>query len=472
MSSAPPLPSSTLTLLLSSLLPPSPLPQELLSKSLLQRLLYLPPSPANLDAHISPFPTDESTQPLSSRLRELARGHTLTEVGYMKEAEEDTFAKVTIGPEELGSNGDDIGEGSVEIWFEFESGSDGRGWVYHSARLPIPNSDQVWVMSPSLLPPSDADHHSQLRAQSSATQDIYSTNDGHESRDVSGQEAPAGYWAAFDSPPKNGGGYDVADQLDDEGEGAEDDYWAQYSRPATAPITPGAATPGVNTIAAGGGGGLRDMSQLNPFSTMTSNGGSIYSHGGQNGVRDGIDEGSNSTGLDTASRLSDSLHQLGLVQALNSAKDCEPRGIWKDDTGRQVRDRLKGKIGNSLKELWTDYLGDKDENGGDQVLEERAMGWLRISRNVVDATTSTINTKGNNVVGNGARLSMSGQQVNGGWKEQVIRAKLEVLKEMYEIVAEQEHDDEAFWRLCEGVVKSQRGVEVEDEDVRQIVYYE
>ncbi|WWD16261.1 hypothetical protein CI109_100687 [Kwoniella shandongensis] len=435
--SPPPLPPSTLTLLLSSLLPPSPLPQELLSKSLLQRLLYLPPSPTDLDAHISPFPSNTEDQPISSRLRELARGHKLTEVEYTTEGEE-VFGRVRIVPELEGGS---TTEGEVEIWFEFE-GIDGesRGWVYHSARLPVGQNDgsRQWVKDPSLLPSTSNDHQEQQQHETSTMRDgmgSYSLNDDEHAQ----AQAPAGYWAAFDSPPKAQNTFDLPSHIGagGEGEGGEDDYWAQYSRPATAPITPGVATPGGPSSASGGvARHFPGMTNTLPSQVRTANG---ADHNGLGHRVEGEGDGL----------------QLGLLHALNGAKDSQPRGIWKDETGVQVRDRLKGKIGNSLKDLWGRYLGEATsmDQVDDEVLEERAMGWLRISRSVVDSTptASTITADGDEIV---------------------IRAKLEVLKEMYEVVEEQEHEDDGFWRLCEGVVKSQRGGEVEDEEVRQTMYYE
>ncbi|OCF32074.1 hypothetical protein I316_06230 [Kwoniella heveanensis BCC8398] len=278
----PPLPLSLITTLLPHLLPPGPLPQEFLCKSLLQRLLYIPPSADDLDSHLTPFPPssrrtdrdqsinqggdDEENdddvvlgQPISSRLKELSHGHRLSEVVYTRE-EEEVYAKVEILPEEQDVRSEVDDNGRVEIWFEFETlseGGNGRGWVYHSARIPLPlplassssssAASATTTMTGRFYPnPESLPLASSLQENANAERGGGGDSTEGPSLLLDDGEAPAGYWAAFDSPPPQ-------DQLSlslgsdrgqHEDEHAEDAYWAQYSRPATAPITPPPMTPG------------------------------------------------------------------------------------------------------------------------------------------------------------------------------------------------------------------------------------
>lgn len=201
----PPLPASTLTQILSHLLPPSlPLPTSLLSRSLLQRHLYLPPDPDDLDAHLTAIPS--TNQDISTRLNELTRGYNVGEVEYGFDGEFH-LARVLISSD-VAVTGNE--EERLEVIFEFEEGDDARGWVYRSTSLVANDglSAVQWSNQPS--EPSDP------TASSSAEKD--------EVED---------YWAGFTPTttsvplPSTGIG----------GEEEEDGYWAQYGK--------GGETPGV-----------------------------------------------------------------------------------------------------------------------------------------------------------------------------------------------------------------------------------
>lgn len=87
-------------------------------------------------------------------------------------------------------------------------------------------------------------------------------------------------------------------------------------------------------------------------------------------------------------------------------------------------------------------------------IEEKAMEWLRLAQPVVDPLASPITIN---------------RSLNG---ERVV-AKLEVLKDMYELLNEAE-EEQGFWRMVEGVIRKSSGEEegMEDEVTRQQMYYE
>lgn len=411
--SVPELSPAVIQELLPHLLPPSPLPQPLLSKSLLQRLTYLPPSPSDLDAHLSPFPSSEE-QPISTRLRELSRGHRLSEKQYVREGE-DIFARMIVEREEGGEG--------VEVWFEWEGGSEGsegRGWVYHSARLPS-ISEHNWVASPALLPP----------LISAVPESPYDEADNP-------YAAPAGYWSAFDDEPLSDTkepGYE-SDHI-----GAEDAYWAQYSRPATAPITPGTHTPGLyHAHSESNAHNVPHPHAHNGLASYFQKTGPPVS---QERLKD-IDE--------TAVKLHESLTKLGLDPQNGgltlASLSLEPKGIWRE-TGDDVRAKVAGKIGSGLNDIWRQFVGESE---GEEK-EEKAMEWLRLARPVVDPLASPI-------------------AINRNLKGEKVVAKLEVLKDMYELLNEAE-EEQGFWRMVEGVIrKSSEEEGMEDEVTRQQMYYE
>jgi len=214
----PPLPPAIQTTILSHLLPPNiPLPQQLLSKSLLQRHLYLPPSPEDVDAFLNPAPVPGIAE-LLERLAGI--GWRVSRVDYAHDGEQ-YVARVKVIEEGRGE-----GEGQeVDVTFEFEGSEsdkeEGRGWTYHSVHNGSfrNNANLTWTTDVTNI----------------------TINQGHtQEDDTDGQrigeerDAPAGYWAGF-SPP-------TSPRMDDEGNTlpqGEDDYWASYGKS----FTPGGVTP-------------------------------------------------------------------------------------------------------------------------------------------------------------------------------------------------------------------------------------
>ena len=89
------------------------------------------------------------------------------------------------------------------------------------------------------------------------------------------------------------------------------------------------------------------------------------------------------------------------------------------------RERLVGRIRQIMRSTWSDFSG---VNGEQDVLEAKAMEWLKLGREITSQS----------------------QGKEEGVETRRMRAKLEVLKEMYELV-----DEEAmgFWRLMEGTIQ-------------------
>ncbi|TYJ57316.1 hypothetical protein B9479_002049 [Cryptococcus floricola] len=405
--SVPPLPPPILARLLPHLLPPAPLPQDILSKTFLQRLAYLPPPPDDLDAHLSPFPSTPD-QPVSSRLRELTRGHQWGKTEYTREGP-DIYARLVVEKEHGGDG--------VEVWFEHEPdapGTLGRGWVYQSARIPSV-TDHAWVSDISSLPPP--------LSESLDTTPTEATDDP--------TTAPSDYWAGFDDDEPTEGPHVAFDLPDGQ---AEDAYWAQYSRPATAPMTPGPRTPGTPGL-------YHAHSEPNPHSLPHPAQAYFGQQPKAKAAGEEVDE--------RAVKLAESLiglaaHNGGLTGI--SSLSLEPKGIWKE-TGEDVKARVKGKIGSGLNNLWKEFTAGAE--GEDK--EEKAMEWLRIARSVCDPASP---------------VALS----SGTGTDRAI-AKLEVLKDMYEVLNEEE-EAQGFWRMLEGVIRRSEVVEEDDELTRQQMYYE
>jgi hypothetical protein len=192
----PPLPLEIRDRILAHLLPPTPpLPHDLLSRTFLERLTFLPPDEADLDAHLTPLPSHDGPHPLTDALEQLAGSLSIGETQYAHDGEM-AIAHTLLTPEH--------GDGAVEVSFQHEAGDKGRGWVYSGAKLG--NSAFDWRNDPS-----DVSYA------------------GYE-------DAPEDYWAGF-TPPTEHADLHHTD---------EDDYWAQYGagvpdpepREADEPVTP------------------------------------------------------------------------------------------------------------------------------------------------------------------------------------------------------------------------------------------
>ncbi|WVW82671.1 hypothetical protein I302_104682 [Kwoniella bestiolae CBS 10118] len=437
--SIPPLPISLITALLPHLLPPSPLPQEFLSKSLLQRLLYLPPSPSDLDSHLSPFPADDA-QPISTRLNELSHGHRLGDIQYTKELDE-VYARINILPEH-----DGLIENSVEVWLEFEYGnSESRGWVYHSARIPSTTA-HTFVSSPEQL-----SIISETEAQNDDTIQ-YDIDNGN-------NEAPSGYWTAFDSPTSSPSPH--TDILDDQH--VEDAYWAQYSRPATAPITPGIHTPSFHPYSKPKADTHEEQAKklTESLKALGLGHGDL---GTANGYSKIHTEGKRGFWVDEEEKEEkEHVEEVGKedkVQGVLPSQDVpviQTQEVEEEEeTGSQVKDRLKCKILVSLNQIWKEHI----EGSSELDLEVKAMEWLNYGKTVTEDTNLTASPISSNDA-----------------KGDVIVGKLEILFEMYQVLREKDEKD-SFYRLLEGTIRKPPSLgDQQDEfgldDVhRQNTYYE
>jgi hypothetical protein len=107
----------------------------------------------------------------------------------------------------------------------------------------------------------------------------------------------------------------------------------------------------------------------------------------------------------------------------------------KDDS--TLREKIKGRIRLSLRQTWSEFSSGMDSETVEYI-EERAYAWMTLGREVVFDTNGS--------------LSLTNDD-----KQTRARAKLEVLKEMYILLGEEEGDD-GFWRLVEGVVAIPQGL--------------
>ncbi|WOO80928.1 uncharacterized protein LOC62_03G004457 [Vanrija pseudolonga] len=184
----PPLPNDVRDAILSHLLPPAPpLPVELLARSFIERLTFLPPAEDDIDAQLSPFPTGGTPldpNPLATALDALSGGFTLHPTQYTFDGEM-LLARSVISPEHGYG-------GAVETQFEHDAK---RGWTYRGSKPKFSLGDDE----------HDADH----RGWVSHIENVSYSDD----------TAPEDYWAGF-TPPSQ--------RAELPGDNDEDDYWAQY----------------------------------------------------------------------------------------------------------------------------------------------------------------------------------------------------------------------------------------------------
>jgi hypothetical protein len=107
------------------------------------------------------------------------------------------------------------------------------------------------------------------------------------------------------------------------------------------------------------------------------------------------------------------------------------------------------KLGSLLRAAWLTYLGNVTM---DDEIEEKAMRWLRLGREVASASSSTqpIGDEG----GDGG-VSVGADVANMDLSEVLARTKMETLKEMW-AAAEDEHPSEEFYRAVEQALKASR----------------
>jgi hypothetical protein len=113
------------------------------------------------------------------------------------------------------------------------------------------------------------------------------------------------------------------------------------------------------------------------------------------------------------------------------------------------------KLGSLLRAAWLTYLGNVTM---DDEIEEKAMRWLRLGREVASASSSTQSISDEGVgpsVGAGVGVGVRVDIVNMDLSEALARAKMETLKEMW-AAAEDEHPSEEFYRAVEQALKASR----------------
>lgn len=207
----PPLPPGVQATILSHLLPPAvPLPQQLLSKSLLQRHLYLPPSPDDVDGWLAPLPENG----LSGKLERLAGvGWRVDSVQYGGDGESVLARMGVVEDGQHGARGE-----RVDVLFEWEGGKDGRGWTYLSTGV-----------APGLEWRTDPSHLASQRADTMTTEHTNGTHVDPTAPPPESDSAPEGYWSGFSPPtsplPSHDGGPETGT--------GEDDYWASYGKAYT-----------------------------------------------------------------------------------------------------------------------------------------------------------------------------------------------------------------------------------------------
>lgn len=397
----PPLPPQLITTILAHLLPPQPpLPPALLATPLLDRLKFLPPDESDLDAWLSPFPSpSHSPSRISDRLQRLAVQHHIEPVAYAHDGE-GVVAKLALRDDLTQTSSADESEGGIDIMFSYEHADQSRGWVYHSSQVPTPPSEDhhAWSSSPEipLTPPDESEGHAEPSAED--------------------------YWKDFTPPTPTM-------ELPQADEDVEDAYWASYGGGQS-----GHATPARN----------RSMANLQKLRSEEA---------AAERLEDQMDDGREEQ-LDSQPDLqpervmcdmpTTSNHVLDPLAALLSTipdslgRDA-PSPASPSREANDLRDKVLGRIQASLRDVWARYT--RDAEARPESLEEKALGWLRVARAVVDGT-----------------------EVHGSTAEEVVvQAKMEVLRELYIVVAprptpgsgsaEADAQSDGFWRYVEAAIK-------------------
>lgn len=459
--SVPPLPHDLVVEILSYLVPPRPpVPAHLTAKSLQDRLKYLPPDPADLDAWLTPG-VAEMSHPIATRLGDMAGdpsvGPGLVQYGYDGET---AFARHSLTKAGAGQSADAQAANGVEVQYAYDPIS--NSWKYHGAFLPSPPTSQTSVVdlssSPSLSPLDGGfswhSSPSQLAIKSAAHEEV----------------APADYWAGFDSdgghsdagegssrariaaqsgfvPARyDAAGGDMAGQVREEdyfvqqgeapgGQSAEDDYWAQYSAAPSANPTPGIS---------------RRPSGLQALSTTSGDAtsGGMPDSGTATGRQKQVDQVISALGalspmlMVPKSPRSSTPSAPPLGPASTAPAD---RNAGQLPRGDMLRERLQMKAVSILRRAWKDWLGDATDQGA---MEERAMGWLALARQAAQGAESTLSAFGN-----------SGYP-SGSGDDEAIRARIETVAELWEVMVDSNNGEEdAFYRMMEDAMKIRPGME-------------
>jgi hypothetical protein len=529
----PALPPPLLSQILSHLLPPTlPLPHHLLAKPLIQRLIYLPPDEDDRDGHLNPLPAfgvaaeldrlaavgfelvhvdaglaesgSESGSKSQSQTHIDLQSEGVVEKGEGREVEyasdgESYFARVRVRA---------IGEGrrdnALEIKFVYEGeisetrsssshgdtstgrqlernadadqvGSEDRGWTYLSCLTSATPLD--WKTDRSLItlntPPSaetpseqimqshgygngnsnghgDANYDS-TTGEAAPEQGYYPAHDSITSENT----APADYWADFSPPPAN--------HLDlGEGEareGGEEDYWAQYDQAFT-PAAEGSRTPALRAEPSKSEGNARDLSQVSG--------------------RENIQQTTNledPSGIATEPLRSDSP-----TSPTSSTGTLPKQGVTSSAQLSQsdtlLRSRLSMKISSILRRAWLEFsspLSTDQSNGyGEQGDREfKAIQWLSLGREIAQSRPSPSDVRETRP-DHGRQVGLGTASLHNDGDNDILRAKLSVLREMYELVEDTKFDDaevgggEGFLRLVEGAMRGPSGNVDGDRGVKRV----
>ena len=398
----PPLPPQLITTILSHLLPPQPpLPPSLLATPLLDRLKFLPPDEADLDAWLSPIPSpSHSPSILSDRLQRLAVTHHVEPIVYAHDGE-GVIARLSLRDEQSHPSETPSDNGGIDIMFSYEHADQARGWVYHSSLVPSSPGDDLhsWSSSPDipLTPPDDSQGNADPGVED--------------------------YWKGF-TPPTPTADLPQAD------EDVEDAYWASYGGGHS-----GHASPTRN----------RSMANLQKLRAEEA-----VAEGRENQTDDLEDGREDQFEADlgqpervmcdmptTANNVLDPLAAL-LATIPDSLGRDSPTPASPSREATDLRDKVLGRIQASLRDVWAGYT--RDAEARPESLEEKAHGWLRIARGVVDNT----------------------EVHESSMEEVVVKAKMEVLRELYVVVApstsrrgsdEMAEESDGFWRCVEGAIK-------------------
>jgi hypothetical protein len=282
------------------------------------------------------------------------------------------------------------GEGAGEIRWMYEE-KDDRGWGFYGVHLPDEDGDGV--------------EHVERAGQSKDVRDRGVWKWASRVPDIpQAEEASAeDYWAGFSSPSDS----PVEDEGDEQD--AEDSYWAQYS--AGAPSAGPSARP---TPAAS-----RRHSRMKA-TTATAQA---------------------KTTEQTVAQVADVLSALhpalsGQGPANSTGGIQRGRGVSAEDELIALKGRLAMKLSSLLWRAWAEYVAGAER---EDELEERAIGWLRLGRQIGPTKA------------HGDGLGLPGGEV-GDERDVIALAKMEVLAEMWG----ETHADEPFYRFVEGAVSMSR----------------
>lgn len=289
-------------------------------------------------------------------------------------------------------------ESGIDIMFAYEHSEQARGWVYHSAQVPTPPADDhhSWSSSPDipLTPPDGPGAEAEPSAED--------------------------YWKDFTPPTPTA-------ELPQADEDVEDAYWASYGGGQS-----GHATPARN----------RSMANLQKLRTEEAEAERLENQGeeGRNNQPHGGQSQPERVMCDmptTSNHVLDPLAALLSTIPDSLGRDA-PAPPSPSREASDLRDKVLGRIQASLRDVWAGYT--RDAEARPESLEEKALGWLRIARAVVDGT----------------------EVLGSSMDEVVVKAKMEVLREMYVVVrptksrrpsGEADEESDGFWRYVEAAIK-------------------